>query len=158
MKGEQNKMNCSEKSNIKASMPMTVAVDSKNNNWIRVISDTTDAEGVRSLEIQTTASGNNREGYKAAERHAHSWFFVNYDANFGVQELDPVSGAKIAVGLTERAIKAGYLNRAWLECPHPVITVGSEKFMFGHHCGINPTETEPTWGFHFEILPMGASD
>jgi hypothetical protein len=133
-----------------------VGVESKNNNQLRVLSDTTDAQGVRHVTIQTTAAGNDREGYKTAERHAHSWFFVNYDRNF--QRLDSEAKAEIALEMIEDLIEAGDLDRAWLECSHPAIALGKKRFMFGHHTGLNPTATEPTWGFQFEILPMGAAN
>jgi hypothetical protein len=44
------------------------AVESKNNPQIRLLSDTTDSRGIRHVTIQTTATGNDREGYKAAEQ------------------------------------------------------------------------------------------
>jgi hypothetical protein len=134
----------------------TVGVESKNNNQLRVLSDTTDTQGVRHVTIQTSATGNDREGYKTAERHAHAWFFVNYERNF--QRLNPETKAKIAVEMTELLIEAGDMDRTWLECSHPAIALGKKRFMFGHHTGLNPTATEPTWGFEFEILPMGAAN
>jgi hypothetical protein len=144
------------------SNPTTVAGESK---LITVTSDTTDEGGIRHVVIQTTAPGNDREGYKAAERQAHEWFFRNYDKNFGTSEsfladlrFSDDKKASFAKGIMQDAIESGYLNPDWLECPHPVIEQGKGRFMFGHHCGVNPTAAEPTWGFQFEILPMGGVD
>ncbi len=56
--------------NTNGSMPTNpVAVESNNNNQLRVLSDTTDAQGVRHVPIQTTAAGNDRE---TAERPTES--------------------------------------------------------------------------------------
>src|ERR1017187_2061108 len=127
-----------------------VAVDSK---MITVTSDTTDEGGIRHVVIQTTATGNNREGYKAAERDAHSWFFANYDPLF------PKANTKTRTLLTpittDLGLSSGRISEEWLASSHPVITKPNGVFMFGHHTGINPKATEPMWGFQFEVLPMG---
>jgi len=93
------------------------------------------------VEIQTDVTGNNVEGYKLAERHAHSWFFVNYDRSFGVQHMNPAIVAQIAVGLTQDAIEAGNLDPYWLECPHPQISLvrpspGNQPYGNGADLGV----------------------
>jgi len=114
-----------------------------------VKSDTTDVQGVRHLEIVTDARGNDREGYKAAERQAKQWFFRNYGTPKRIAAL-PLSDENI----TEIAIESAHLDPCWLDCPHPQIRSGREQFMFGHHVGINPATPEATWGFDFEIVPV----
>lgn len=115
-----------------------------------ITKDTTDADGIRNVTIQTTATGNNREGYIAAERQAHEWFFVNYD---GAAILKRKHGQG-PNAIVEEALQFGVLDPSWLECSHPVIGAGRMTHMFGHHLGIRPETTDGTWGFEFEILPV----
>lgn len=130
--------------------PTTVALDSR---MIIVTSDTTDEGGTRHVVLQTTATGNDQEGYKTAERQAHSWFFSNYHPMF------PNADAKTCTLLTpittDLGLSSGRITEEWLASHHPVIKKPNSVFMFGHHTGINPTASEPTWGFQFEILPSG---
>jgi hypothetical protein len=135
------------------SMPITVAMESKINDSIRVISDRTDGQGVRHLEIQTMVTGKNWEGYDAAELLAKQWFFCNYDRNAQKR----LKSGRTVTAIAEEALLIGALDPSWLECPHPQIGLGSKAFGFGHHTGINPKTPEDTWGFHFEIVPLNAS-
>jgi hypothetical protein len=119
---------------------------------LRILNDKTTAQGVRHVLIQTTATGNDANGYKAAERQAHSWFFANYDPinpDMAVEER-----TILALEITEHGLLAGRVSEHWLDCPHPLIEGKNGKFKFGHHLGINPTEAEPTWGFQFEIVTL----
>jgi hypothetical protein len=139
------------------SMPTeTVAVESKNNNRLGLISDATDARGVRHVEIRTTAIGNIHEAYAAAERQGHSWFFANYDPI--IPGLDAEKYTELALTTTELGLSTGRLSKGRLDCPHPRIQYRQRKFMFGHSCANKPTATEATWCFQFEILSMGASN
>jgi len=116
------------------------------------LNDTTDTKGIRHVMIQTAATGDNKAGYKAAELQAHQWFFANYDRT--ARRLLKNGGNPVSV--TEVAVQIGDLDLSWLGCPHPIIVSGRRKFMFGHHVGINPTATEPTWGFQFENPAVGS--
>jgi hypothetical protein len=136
--------------NATDSKPTTVALDSK---MITVTSDTTDERGTRHVVLQTTATGNNREGYKAAEREAHSWFFANYNPIF--PEANTKTRTHLTPITTDLGLSSGRITEEWLASSHPVIKKPKGVFMFGHHTGLNPTATEPTWGFQFEVLPMG---
>ena len=132
------------------SKPTTVAVESKK---LTVKSDATDTRGIRHVVIQTTATGNNREGYKAAEREAHSWFFANYNPIF--PEANTKTRTHLTPITTDLGLSSGRITEEWLASSHPVITKPNGVFMFGHHTGLNPTAIELTWGFQFEVLPMG---
>lgn len=139
------------------STPTTVAADSRT---LTVNTDTTDDRGVRHVVIHTTATGNNQESYKAAERQAHEWFFHNYDETFGtpeclLQHLAAETRVAFAAKMLQSALEVGHVDQQWLDCAHPAILLDDGAYVFGHHCGINPTATEPTWGFEFEIVPMG---
>jgi hypothetical protein len=114
-----------------------------------ITEDTTDELGNRQVTIQTTVTGNNKDGYKAAERQAHEWFFVNYDQNVKRYKKLIDQGK-----LTEMCLGSGHLDPAWLEASHPTIELDEGTFMFGHHTGLNPSSPEGTWGFWFEIMPM----
>ena len=120
---------------------------------LTVKSDTTDALGVRHVVIQTDATGNDREGYKAAERQAHEWFFANYNPIFPEADTETCTSL---TGITAKlGLESGRITEDWLASSHPGIQTRNGAFRFGHHCGINPKGTEPTWGFAFEILPIG---
>ena len=71
------------------------AKQEKEKSEIIVKSDSMDANGVRQITLQTTATGNNPEGYKAAERQAHQWFFVNYDGSARMRLLTGQSPTSI---------------------------------------------------------------
>jgi hypothetical protein len=112
-------------------------------------SDQTDEVGVRHIEIQTDVTVDGNEGYDAAERQAKEWFFVNYD------ERAKLLAKRLALPIVLKTVlDDGYLDPTWLQAPHPVIVLGGKEYMFGHHTGINPTATQATWGFHFEVLPV----
>src|ERR1017187_3459089 len=114
-----------------------------------ILEDTTDECGCRHVAIQTTVTGNNKDGYKAAERQAHEWFFRNYDTNARVfkKYMDHEL-------LIEQFLKSGQLNPAWLEASHPMLDLGEYIVRFGNHTGINPSSPEETWAFSFEIDPI----
>ena len=57
----------------------------------------------------------------------------------------------------DKAIEDGYLNPHWLDCPHPVIGLGSKDVMFGDHVGINPETPDAAWAFQFELVPTEAA-
>jgi hypothetical protein len=135
------------------SIPTMVALDAKINN-ARVIGDTTDSQGVRHIAVATDVMDNSFEGYKAAELLAKQWFFSNYDRNAKKR----LKSGRTVASIAEEAVLIGYLDPYWLECPHPQIGLGSKVFSFGHHTGINPEGPDCTWGFHFEIVPVGVSN
>ena len=114
-----------------------------------ILEDTTDEVGCRHVTIQTTVTGNDQDGYKAAERQAHEWFFVNYDIN--ARCFKKVMDHDF---LIESFLQSGQLNPAWLEASHPMLDLGESIVRFGHHTGINPSSPEATWGFSFEIDPI----
>ena len=116
-----------------------------------ILEDTTDEFGCRHVTIQTLVDGNNSDGYKAAERQAHEWFFMNYDINARVFKKFMSHGL-----LIEQFLRSGQLNLAWLEASHPMLDVGGYIVRFGNHTGINPSSPEATWAFSFEIdlIPM----
>jgi hypothetical protein len=119
--------------------------------FARITGDATDAQGVRRIVIQTTAVGNNKVGYEAAELQAKQWFFSNYDEHFKAVDTS------LMEAMTNEAIQEGYLSSDWLDSHHPVVSSGRKLFMFGHHVGINPIEPETTWGFEFEIRPVNSA-
>lgn len=124
-----------------------------------VASDTVDAHGVRHVVLRTLSTAKNGEGYKAAERQAHEWFFRNYDKNFGMPDsLLPLFPETLALAelLLTAATECDYLGAAWLDNPHPVVDSRQGKFLFGPHRGIEPTTTEPAWSFYFQIVPLKA--
>lgn len=136
------------------SMPTAVAVESNCNKpkpGLRLFSDTTDDEGVRHIALQTTATGNDRDGYRVAEREAHSWFFAIYDPIFPGMDIEEQT--ECALYTTELGLSSGRISEEWLSCHHPVIRTRKGTFMFGHHVGINPTSPNGTWNFQFEVVP-----
>jgi hypothetical protein len=133
-------------------LTIPVAVEPQTDNQIRLLSDTTDALGVRHVMIQTTATGNNSDGYKDAELQAHSWFFAIYDPINPRLTVEAIT--KSALETTQLGLAAGRISGDWLKCPHPIIRNSNGKFMFGHHRGVNPNDAEPTWGFQFEVIEV----
>lgn len=132
----------------------TLAVESNQNTpnqGLRILSGSTDAQGIRRIELQTTATGNDRAGYKMAEREAHSWFFGNYDPLF--PKANMTTHTELATATIELGLSSGRITEDWLMSSHPIIETPDGKFMFGHHVGINPTSPNGTWRFQFEIVP-----
>jgi len=113
-----------------------------------IMSDTTDTNGVRHVELQTTVTGNSRRGYEAAERQAKEWFFLHYDPSMKESELDHSAGA------IRSAFQSGHLDPAWFEYSHPTVVSGEKQFMFVHRFGINPQTALARWTIEFEILPL----
>jgi hypothetical protein len=115
---------------------------------MRVKTDTIDENSVRHLEIETDVKGDGLEGYRAAERAAKEWFFLNYDQHF--KNLSSMYTTH------DPEFRAMYnLHRpseSWFEARHPRIKSGGKVFGFGHHTGINPKTPDAPWDFHFEIL------
>ncbi len=148
-------MNNVDDSNDNGSMPTeTVAVESKQEeSTMKLISDMTDANGVRHVELLTTAAGNDRKGYKAAQDQAHSWFFAVYSPN--CQSMTMEESTARALQATELGLSTGRITEEWIDAHHPIMTTKTGSFMFGHHVGINPESPNDTWKFEFEIVPMG---
>jgi hypothetical protein len=148
-------MKRTESSTETDSMPTPVAVGSncnKLNPGLRLLSDMTDDEGVRHVELQTTSTGDDLAGYELAEREAHSWFFAIYDPIAPGMNIHEAT--EWALDTTELGLSCGKLREEWLSCPHPVIRTCNGAFRFGHHVGINPTSPNGAWKFQFEVVPI----
>lgn len=80
--------------------------------------------------------------HNAAECRAKEWFFCqcNKMAHVYSQRFD--SGF-----VAQTALKDGVLYSAWLECPHPVITLAEKEYMFGQSTSNVPFPSPVAFGW-----------
>ncbi len=119
--------------------PTTVA---GNSTKLTVKSDTSDDRGIRHVVIQTTATGNSQESYKAAECQAHEWK-GRTDENIGKGVADPV--AKLFAWIkrhTDKRIVVAWRSLEPLCAVYTMTYCRAGKVYNAHHVPTLPEDLE----------------